>query len=90
MVIKQWGTFTTLENILETTLPKQNFPISFNKTCLIVLHSIYNTDNSIYHDLDLQPHEVTKNDVIFFVQLFQGDPNQDITKTILKYIALGI
>lgn len=88
-MIFQFFSYKPTTNYKDAIMPAINFPISFPNKCILVLPVLYNDDSTIYHDIAIQPVSTTNSSVIFFSQLHEPNPLQNITGTTIKALAIG-
>lgn len=88
-MIFQFFSYKPTTNYKDAIMPAINFPISFPNKCILVLPVLYNDDKTIYHDIAMQPVSTTNSSVIFYSQLHENNPLQNITGTTIKALAIG-
>ncbi len=88
-MIFQFFSYKPTTNYKDAIMPAINFPISFPNKCILVLPVLYNDDSTIYHDIAIQPVSTTNSSVIFYSQLHEPNPLQNITGTTIKALAIG-
>ena len=88
-MIFQFFSYKPTTNYKDAIMPAINFPISFPNKCILVLPVLYNDDSTIYHDIAMQPVSTTNSSVIFYSQLHEPNPLQNITGTTIKALAIG-
>ena len=88
-MIFQFFSYKPTTNYKDAIMPAINFPISFPNKCILVLPVLYNDDSTKYHDIAIQPVSTTNSSVIFFSQLHEPNPLQNITGTTIKALAIG-
>lgn len=88
-MIFQFFSYKPTTNYKDAIMPAINFPISFPNKCILVLPVLYNDDKTIYHDIAMQPVSTTNSSVIFYSQLHELNPLQNITGTTIKALAIG-
>lgn len=86
-LIWQFFSYTPKKNYVDKIMPEINFPISFPNKCIAVFPAVYNDDNSVYHDLGLQPTSTTLSSVTFFSQLYEN--HSTLLGTTIKALAIG-